>query len=91
MDNIWSIKIIDIMYINAGEVLCVKAIDEISKAHHLYIWAPQFDYRNMPSEKAQVKHVINRWHKFVWEEIKPLLTWLSNWNDVRIPIPTKRK
>ena len=91
MIKIWTVQVIDYMFINWWDVLAVKAIDTITKDRHLYIWSPYSNgMSDLHSERDWVISVVQRWQKFKWLDIEKFLSWFTyRPDDIHIPITTE--
>lgn len=91
--KVGNVKVLDYLFVNWGDVLFVKWIDEVTQSKHLYVWAPvNQGMSDLHSEEEWVQNTIQWWHKFKDGEIESFLNrFTQRPNDIHIPNTTEGK
>jgi type III secretory pathway component EscR len=91
--KVGNIKVLDYLFVNWGDVLFVKGIDEVTQSRHLYVWAPvNQGISDLHSEEERVQNTIQWWQKFKDDKIEGFLNrFIQRPNDIRISDTTEGK
>lgn len=91
MIKVWNVQVTDYLFVNSGDVCCVKAIDIVTKSRHLYVWSPtNTGMSDLHSEEEWVQNTIQWWQKFTNTEIENFLSWFTQRpNADSLSTPTK--
>jgi hypothetical protein len=71
--QIWNIKVIDTIWVE-GSLWLIKWVDTITWHKHLYIGVALWI-----DEDDDIKHIIELWHKYQWDEINFIINRMNKW------------